>query len=332
MKIKPYISIARPDHWIKNVFVLPGILLYVFFYRDSLSGTSDGIFAFLGGLARLLDGRRISFGLVGLFSVASANYVFNEILDATSDRFHPEKKNRPIPSGRAKISVAYGEWGVLSVVGMALGFAGGGLALGAAIAGLWVAGVAYNLPPVRLKDRLYMDVASESVNNPLRLLAGWYMAGATSGLPPPLSVMMAYWMFGAYLMAIKRYAEYRFIDDPEAAGRYRKSFTRYNPERLQESIVFYAAAFAFFSGVFIARYRIELTLAIPMVALCLAYYFHLGFRPNSPVQHPERLYRERKLMALVCLTFVLCALLLLTDVPVMTRAFHPRVPDTFVHP
>ena len=25
--IKPYINIARPDHWFKNIFMLPGLLL-----------------------------------------------------------------------------------------------------------------------------------------------------------------------------------------------------------------------------------------------------------------------------------------------------------------
>ena len=30
----------------------------------------------------------------------------------------------------------------------------------------------YNVPPVRSKDQPYVDVLSEAINNPLRLLAG----------------------------------------------------------------------------------------------------------------------------------------------------------------
>ena len=35
--IIPYISIARPDHWFKNVFMLLGTVL-VFFYKPELIG------------------------------------------------------------------------------------------------------------------------------------------------------------------------------------------------------------------------------------------------------------------------------------------------------
>ena len=30
-KLAPYIDIARPDHWFKNIFMLPGVLLALFF-------------------------------------------------------------------------------------------------------------------------------------------------------------------------------------------------------------------------------------------------------------------------------------------------------------
>jgi hypothetical protein len=33
MNIKPYIDIARPDHWAKNIFIIPGVLIAVFFMQ-----------------------------------------------------------------------------------------------------------------------------------------------------------------------------------------------------------------------------------------------------------------------------------------------------------
>ena len=39
---------------------------------------------------------------------------------------------------------------------------------------LWVMGCLYNFPPVRTKDVPYLDVLTESINNPLRMLLGWY--------------------------------------------------------------------------------------------------------------------------------------------------------------
>ena len=36
---------------------------------------------------------------------------------------------------------------------------------------LWVMGCVYNIPPVRSKDLPYLDVLSEAINNPIRMLA-----------------------------------------------------------------------------------------------------------------------------------------------------------------
>lgn len=299
-----YVKIARPDHWFKNIFVLPGILLAYFFAPSVVQET---------GWLRLLA------GLFATCLVASSNYVLNEILDAERDKHHPLKHNRPIPSGQVRLGVAYAEWLALAAAGIGLGL-WVGPAFAVLAAALWVAGLSYNVPPVRLKDRPYADVISESINNPLRMGLGWYAAGMQE--VPPVSVLAAYWMFGAFLMAVKRFAEYRHIDNPAQAARYRQSFAFYNDERLIESIVFYASMFGFLSGLFMARYRIELLCASPLVVLTMAYYMHLGFKPDSPAQRPENLYREPRLMALVALSFGACALLLFLDLPQLEEFFY----------
>jgi len=89
--------------------------------------------------------------------------------------------------------------------------------------------------------------------------------------------------------------------------------------------VFYASAFAMASGIFISRYRVELALAVPLVAYAMAYYMHLGFKKNSPVQHPEQLFFRKKLMVIVGVTFAACAALLFIIVPVLEEFFPPLV-------
>jgi hypothetical protein len=185
-------------------------------------------------------------------------------------------------------------------------------------------GLLYNVPPVRLKDSPYVDVLSEAVNNPIRLALGWFAAGLLT--PPPLSMFLAYWMFGAFLMAIKRLAEFRDLGDQRVASVYRRSFGWYTDERLLVSIIFYAAFFGMTAGIFIIRYRIELVLATPLVAACMAYYLHIGFRPHSAAQHPENLFSEKKLMALLWIAFLVCAGLLFYDLVPLRRFFTPRIP------
>ena len=62
-----------------------------------------------------------------------------------------------------------------------------------ALALLLLSGVAYNVEPVRLKDRTYLDVIAESFNNPVRLWLRWY-ALLPSHYYPPLSIVLAWWL------------------------------------------------------------------------------------------------------------------------------------------
>lgn len=309
MKLSPYIEIARPDHWFKNIFMVPGMLLFFYFHPEHPPSAGDLPHILIAILATCL--------------IASSYYILNEILDAPRDRHHPVKKHRPVPSGKVKFGPAYVLFLLCGLSGLMMGTLISYemvMALGA----LWAAGLIYNIPPVRTKDKPYLDVISEAVNNPLRMLLGWYSVG--QGAPPPLSALLAYWMFGAFLMAIKRMAEYREIGDKQIAVAYRSSFAYYDAERLMVSILFYATAFGLLSGYFIARYKLELILAFPFVAYTMAYYFHIGFKKDSPVQNPEKLYKERKLMLCVGITFGVCALLLFVRIPVLSEALSPRIP------
>ena len=99
-------------------------------------------------------------------------------------------------------------------------------------------------------------------------------------------------MIGAFFMSAKRYAEYQKIDDVDAARAYRKSFEYYNAERLLISMVYYITAFGLFLGIFIIRYRMELILSIPFIAGFIAWYLNLTFIKDSPVQYPEKLYKQ----------------------------------------
>ena len=312
-RLRAHVDICRVDHWFKNVFVLPGVVVAI--------GLTDDIDA--GTVAW-----HLAVALVAVCLVASSNYVLNELQDAPYDVHHPVKQYRPVPSGLVNVRIAYAQWVVLMLAGVGLGLVVN-VQLAVTLFALWVMGCVYNLPPVRSKDHAYVDVASEAINNPLRMLVGWY--AVTSTVVPPASLLVSYWMTGCYFMAAKRFAEYRdfsrsgssaTIDD---AIRYRRSFKHYTSERLLVSIMFYASTAMLFFGAFIVRYRLELILSFPLVAVFMAMYLHLAFRPNSPVEHPEKLYRERGLMLVLVLSVVVMTVLLFWDLPFLTDVFEPSV-------
>ena len=301
--IRPYIQIARPDHWFKNGFMVLGVLL-AFFINPRLLST--------GWISN------VAWALISACLIASSNYVINEILDAPKDALHPTKKNRPVPSGKVNIRFAYAEWIILAILGLGLAYSLNNTFFLSGL-GLWISGLFYNIPPIRTKDIPYLDVLTESINNPLRLFLGWF--ALIPDQVPPLSLIISYWMAGAFFMGTKRFAEFRMINDHELAGNYRRSFRYYDETKLLISIFYYCTACAFFFGIFIIRYHVELILVAPLFAGFFAYYLKIGFKENSPVQNPEHLYKEKGLMAYLVLCTMAFVFLLYVKIPILYRLF-----------
>lgn len=309
---KEYVTIARLDHWFKNVFMIPGMVFAYLIYHTTLDLTL------------------LSKVIAGVFStclIASANYVINEFLDAEFDRFHPVKKERTAVKTVLNPIYVYMEWILLTVVGLSIAWFIN-IHFFYMEAFLLFMGIMYNVKPFRTKDRVYLDVLSESINNPIRLSLGWFIFVPATVLAnpnqetlwliiPPASIILAYWMGGAFLMATKRFAEYRFINNPSQAGLYRRSFKYYTEQNLLLSMFFYALTSAFFLGIFLIKHRIELLISFPFFALLFVWYLKIGLRKDSVVQGPEKLHHEKKFMFFVALFTILLMVLLYIDIPVL---------------
>jgi decaprenyl-phosphate phosphoribosyltransferase len=316
-RLRAHLAIARLDHSIKNLFVLPGVIIPL--------SVDPALFNL-----HLINTLILAF--IAITLVACSNYVINEVLDAPYDRLHPIKKNRPAARGLVSIPVAYIQWLLMMAAGIAIALTISKLfALMALI--LWIMGCVYNFPPIRTKDVPYLDVLTESINNPLRMLLGWYAVTCLMPHPlvPPVSLLIAYWMIGCYFMALKRFSELSELHksgDQSLAGSYRASFKSYTPESLLVSVLFYASTAMLFLGAFIIRYRIELILAFPFVAFTMAIYLKLSFKPESAVQNPEKLYREPLLMASFASTVLVMGLLLFIRMPRLEQFFVPTLPPS----
>lgn len=307
VKLKYYIKIMRPDHWVKNIFLLPGTAVALMLKPMSL-----GEFVVPLLLA-----------IVSVCLISSANYVINEYLDAEDDRHHPTKHTRPSAMGQIKLEYMLVEYAVLVIAALLMANSINTLFLSVAAVFL-VMGVVYNVRPIRTKDRVYLDVISESINNPLRFMLGWAVIISTEF--PPSSVLLAYWFGGAFLMAVKRFSEYRSIGDPARAAAYRRSFRYYTETRLLLSAVFYGLNSAFFLGVFLIKYRVEFLLSFPLFAILFTWYLAIGFKHDSPAQNPEHLFRERGFMLFVLFLVSTIVVLFAVDIPPMHILVAPISP------
>jgi 4-hydroxybenzoate polyprenyltransferase len=302
-----YVWIARPDHWTKHVFIIPGIVLAYALRGDT-------------GLSIL----PIVIGFASAAAISSANYVLNEWLDRAFDAHHPTKSKRTAVTKALDSRIVYAEYALLVVIGL-LAASLVSTPFMVTAAAFAIAGIVYNVRPMRTKDRAYLDVLSESLNNPIRLVLGWTMVDAAT--LPPSSVVIAYWMGGAFLMGAKRLSEYREIAASagrEVLARYRRSFAFYDENRLLVSVFLYAILASFFIAIFLIKYRTEYILALPAFAMLFAVYLSVSLEPDSVAQRPEKLFRQKSLMAATGATVGMLVALTFIDIPILRYLSNPH--------
>jgi len=179
-KITPFLKLIRPIHWAKNIFVFTGIIF----------GEAQGDPLIL---------LHVVFAAVSFSFAASAIYVINDIADVEQDRLHPQKKKRPIASGKISPS---------SAMALALGCAAAALIFGyfasltvlLIIAIYALINIAYSL---RLKQIVILDVFCIASGFMLRILAGTVGVG----IPPSKWLLLCGLMITLFLGFAKRRAE-----------------------------------------------------------------------------------------------------------------------------
>lgn len=303
-----YIAIARPDHWIKHVMIVPGVAFAWLLAPGETRSMMDILLA-------------IPIGFASACCISSANYVINEWLDAEFDAKHPKKQSRPAVRTAMDPKIIYSEYALLVIAGLALG-ALLGPTFFAVTAVFAIAGVVYNVRPMRTKDLPFLDVISESLNNPLRLLLGWFMVAPA--VAPPASLLLAYWAGGAFLMTVKRFAELRYLTSTGASvANYRPSLAGYSDAALIIACIIYAQFFGFMMGVFLVKYRIEYILLFLPLCVLFALYMQIGYSKDSAAQSPEKLFGKPVILGFAAAILVAFLALTFVDIPGMSMLMEP---------
>lgn len=255
--MRAYVRLLRPQHWVKNAFVLAGLLFGHAFGEPAL------VAAALGATA--------AFCLA-----SSAVYAFNDCFDAERDRSHPDKRDRPVASGAISPRVALSLAAALAAAGLALA-AWTGPRVAAAVAAYAALNVAYTLG---LKRVPVVDVFAIAGGFMLRLLAGT----AGIGIPPSHWLLACGFLLTLFLGFGKRRAEIAQLT--EDAAQHRPVLEAYSTGFLDKAILVCAAgmivtyALYTLSGDTVALHGTDkLVLTLPWVLLgTFRYLFRLNFR------------------------------------------------------
>jgi 4-hydroxybenzoate polyprenyltransferase len=276
-------ALLRPRQWVKNLFVLAGI-----------------VFA-----AKLGDPTRWALALtafVAYCAASSAAYVVNDLRDAPADRLHPLKRRRPLARGEVSTRAALTLAAALLAVALVLGAALGLVSLACLLAFV-VLQVAYTW---WLKELVLVDAFA---------IAGLFVLRAAAGalaidVPVSTWLLLCSGLLALFLALGKRRAELELVRRFATPGR--AVLSGYSLELVDQLLTVTAAAtIAAYAGYAVAAHDTAVFAAtVPLVVLGLFRYLAL-LREGVVGEEPDVvLLSDRPLLGILASWAVLCAILL----------------------
>ena len=280
--IKEYINLIRVRQWYKNLVVF----LAIFFS------------------ANILNTNQLYLTIIAFFSlslVSSFGYVINDLVDLKKDKLHPEKKQRPLASGKVSKPVAI----ILSLLVLAIGIylaaVLGPYFLYSAI-GLVVLTQIYTL---FLKNILIADVLTIATLFVIRAVAG---AFAIEVEISPWLILVPFFL-AIFLAVGKRHADVLLLK--KKASSTREVLKNYSYELTNSLMIISTTlliiSYALYS--FLSNYN-SLLYTLPF-ALFVIFRFHYLISVGSKIaRHPEKLVRDWQIVIGTLLWVVITALLI----------------------
>jgi decaprenyl-phosphate phosphoribosyltransferase len=289
----------RPDHWVKNILILPGVVLALNYASFNWKQIFNVLLTFIAASL-----------------AASANYTINEYLDRAHDSNHPRKKERVSVLGQVTLNGVITQYLILYSLALLLFYLIGARSLIVCFLFLTNA-LAYNLPIIRLKEKKYLDIVSESLNSPLRLAWGWYSL-STLGFPPT-SAIIAFWLTGIFLMSLKRYVELNEFPTLAEAKAYRQSLARYTKQQLLRLSMMAAFSASMLLGVYITRNRLEFLIILPFVIWIFTEFTIAALGGGKIIHSPETTIKSPKILVILVTLIIASFFLYIFDIPTLSN-------------
>jgi len=276
--LKHLLKTMRLRQWTKNGFIFFALIFdKQLFLREPFLKTLEGFFLFC--------------------LISSSVYLFNDIADIEADRKHPEKKKRPLASGKLPINVALITAIILALTALALGYL-----LEPFFAGIIALYFVINLLYSRwLKHVPILDVLIISSGFVLRVGAGVTLI-TVERFSPWLYMITV--LFSLYIGLGKRRAEMNLL--AQGAAAHRKVLDGYTIPLLDQYITIV-------SGMTIVAYSLytfsapnlpenhSMMLTIPFVVYGIFRYLQLIQTGNAAGAPDEVALKDRPLQATVVL-------------------------------
>ncbi|MFQ5867508.1 MAG: decaprenyl-phosphate phosphoribosyltransferase [bacterium] len=281
--IKNYVRLIRPKHWVKNLFLFLPLLfgLQIFNPKSLLTA---------------------SVAFVSFCFAASSIYIFNDIMDLQSDRFHPIKKHRPLASGEINVTTAYIISTVLALMSLFLGFF---CNIGFVLVVVTYMGINI-LYSIYLKNVVILDVFIIALGFVLRIVAG----SVATNIYMSKWILLCGFTLSLFLGFTKRRAE--MVELGEGFVSHRAVLSHYNPYFLDtminivNSLTVITYLFYTIDSTTTAKFGNKLFLSLPIVLYGIFRYQYLIYHKGKSSSPTENFLTDIPLLSAVIIWAIFC--------------------------
>ncbi len=289
----------RPKQWTKNFFVFGGALFARKF--DDLQVMS---YLFLG--------------FILFCAVTGVVYIINDLVDSEKDKLHPEKRHRPIASGKLNPHFALISALIIGVMAFTISILFLSRLATLVLLSYLILNIAYSF---WLKHAVIIDINCIAIGFIIRVLAGVIIIkGIYHGIHASPWLLLCTYFLALFLAAAKRRHELIYT---EAGAQHRKSLRDYSPELIDSVLSIAASAsiicyslYTVFIELNLLKTREDLPepihnlyFTVPLVVIGILRYMFLIFKRQEGGAPEKVLLTDSTLQAII-LIWVLTVLVL----------------------
>ncbi len=276
------LKLLRPEQWYKNLVVFLGLIFSQILTSDFVIKTF------------------LAFAVLCIYS--GVNYTINDIVDIEKDRKHPEKKQRPLPSGRVTKTQAVVFASALFVAASYASFSLSYL-FGLASLLFFFLGLAYTF---LLKNMYIVDVITIAVLFSMRAILG--ILEINVYLSPWL--VLCTFLLALFLALGKRKSEMVFLG--KKAKSHRKVLEPYDNLSTDYLIVSAISALFISYSIYsiIAKANTYMIITIPVAAFLLFRYMSFIFGSSRISRNTEKVFSDKQMLSGTIVWIVLVYLVL----------------------
>jgi len=268
MKLTTFLQLLRINQWYKN------LVIYLALIFSNL----------------LFDGRLFLLTTIGLLSlclISSTNYIINDIIDKKRDLKHPEKKLRPVASGKISVKTALFIGAIILSLSLLIAYKISIIFL-ISIVGLFILTLFYS---IYLKNIVLLDIILVSANFVIRAISGTFIINR---ILSPWLILCPFFL-ALFLIVGKREADIKILGSN--AFKHKEVLKYYTPEinniLMIISTTLLITSYSLYA--FLGEHK-NLLLTLPFAIYVILRYLYLIYSGSEIARKPNLIYKDRALM------------------------------------